>query len=201
MKSKKNGLTTKEKIIDEALKLFSVEGFDAVSIRAIADAVGIGNSALYKHFKSKREIFNSIVEVLKAQYLCRGQQVTEDIRGIDGVKRVTLSMFEYQTTDESIVAFRRLLLLEKFKNPEIAELYKSFFVDIPLEIQTAIFENLQRKGLMIEGDARVFAMELYSPFYMYHFVEHEKSELVPLFEKHIEYFFKTHFTPKKQQDN
>ena len=44
---------TRDKIIEESLKLFSVEGFEAVSIRTIADAVGIGNSALYKHFKNK----------------------------------------------------------------------------------------------------------------------------------------------------
>ncbi|MDD6306271.1 MAG: helix-turn-helix domain containing protein [Clostridiales bacterium] len=41
---------TKQKIIEESMKLFSVNGFHAVSVRAIADAVGVRNSALYKHF-------------------------------------------------------------------------------------------------------------------------------------------------------
>ena len=45
---------TKQRIIEESMKLFSVHGFEAVSIRTIADAVGVGNSALYKHFKSKK---------------------------------------------------------------------------------------------------------------------------------------------------
>lgn len=184
---------TRDRILEESLKLFSVDGFEAVSIRTIADAVGIGNSALYKHFASKREIFDSIVEMQKEKYMEQCSTITSDIRGIDGVKKNCLSMFEYQTKDESIVAFRRLLLIEKFKDPYIAEIYKSFFVDIPLDNQVKIFEELQSKGLMIEGNPRVYAMELYAPFYMYHFVEHDDKELIPLFEKHLELFFESHF--------
>ena len=189
---------TRNKILKSSLMLFSVDGFDAVSIRTIADAVGIGNSALYKHFKSKREIFDSIVEMEKERYLNQCKNITSDIRGIDAVKRNCLSMFQYQTTDESLVAFRRLLLLEKFKNPEIAEIYKAFFVDIPLDNQIAIFEQLQKQGLMIPGNTRVFAMELYAPFYLYHFVEYDPEKLISLFETHLEYFFEQHFIPEKK---
>lgn len=189
---------TRDKIIEESLKLFSVEGFEAVSIRTIADAVGIGNSALYKHFKNKREIFDSIVEMQKERYLETCKNVTSDIRGVEAVKKICLSMFEFQTMDESLVAFRRLLLIEKFKNPQIAEIYKTFFVDIPIDNQIRIFDELQKKGLMVEGDTRVFAMELYAPFYMYHFVEHDRDTLLPKFEKHLEYFFQQHFIPEKR---
>lgn len=184
---------TRERIMEEALRLFSIDGFEAVSIRTIADAVGIGNSALYKHFKSKREIFDSIVEMEKERYVQLCENVSTDMRGIETVKEACLSMFRFQTTDEAIVAFRRLLLHEKFKDPQIAEIYKTFFVDIPIQNQVRIFTYLQEKGLMIDGDVTVFAMELYAPFYLYHFVEFEPEILFEQFEKHIEYFFNTHF--------
>ena len=58
-------ITTKERILEEALKLFSVSGFEGVTIRNIADAVEIRNSSLYKHFSSKQEIFDAIVEKAK----------------------------------------------------------------------------------------------------------------------------------------
>lgn len=60
---------TKQKIIEESMKLFFVNGFHAVSVRAIADAVGVRNSALYKHFKSKREILEEIVSYSKEYFL------------------------------------------------------------------------------------------------------------------------------------
>lgn len=184
---------TKEIIMEESLKLFAVAGFEAVSIRNIADKVGIGNSALYKHFASKQAIFDALVEELKHRYLEQCASITADIRGVDAVKENCLKMFEYQTQNEWIVNFRQLLLIEKFKNPKMAEIYKEFFVDIPINNQMKIFEDLQEKGLMIEGDPFVFAMELYAPFYLYHFVEHDYGKLKEQYQKHVEYFFNSHF--------
>ena len=51
---------TKQRILDEALWLFSQSGYDAVSVERIASAVGIKAPSLYKHFKSKQEIFDAI---------------------------------------------------------------------------------------------------------------------------------------------
>lgn len=187
------GSNTKDLIIEKALMMFSERGFEAVTIRQIADAVGIANSSLYAHFKNKQEIFNSIVEVSKEKYLNQCKSVTANIRGIDEVQKNCIEMFKYQTSDEWIVRFRQLLLVEKFHNSEIAKIYKDFFIDIPLETQTKIFETLQKQGYMIKGDARVFAMELYAPFYLYHFVEFDEKKLIPLFKKHAEYFFDSHY--------
>lgn len=188
---------TKEIIMEKSLKLFAERGFDAVSIRTIAEAVGIGNSALYKHFPSKQAIFDAIVETSKEKYLARCRQVTAQIRGIDEMKKYCLEMFDYQTQNEWIVMFRQLLLHEKFHDEKMAEIYKMFFVDIPINSQMIIFETLQKQELMIAGDARVYAMELYAPFYMYHFVEHDKETLRGLYEKHVEYFFNAHFLREK----
>lgn len=187
---------TKEKILVQSLKLFSINGFEAVSIRTIADAVGIGNSALYKHYKSKREIFDSIVQMEKERYLQACSSAMEKMKDLENVKKITLEMFKFQTTDESIVAFRRLLLIEKFRDPEIAEIYKNFFIDIPIQYQIKIFKKLQKNGLMIQGNAQVFAMEFYSPFYLYHFVEFEPEKLFPLLRKHVEYFLESHMVHK-----
>lgn len=184
---------TKEIIMEKSLRLFAERGFDAVSVRTIAEAVGIGNSALYKHFPSKQAIFDAIVETSKGKYLDQCCQVTARIRGLDEMKRYCLEMFEYQTGNEWIVMFRKLLLHEKFHDEKMAEIYKMFFVDIPINNQMAVFDTLQKQGLMIAGDTRVYAMELYAPFYLYHFVENDKETLSELYEKHVEYFFDTHF--------
>ncbi|MCR5025555.1 MAG: TetR/AcrR family transcriptional regulator [Lachnospiraceae bacterium] len=178
---------TKEIILEKALMLFSQKGFESVSIRDIAAEVGIGNSALYKHFESKQAIFDSLVEKLKKEYLESSSIVSEDIRGIDAVKEACLKMFKYQTGDENIVRFRQLLLIEKFRNPEMAEIYREFFVNIPLRRLTSIFDTLQGKGLMEEGDIFVYAMELYAPFYLFHFVEYDRDIMDKLM-IHVENF-------------
>ncbi|HAS56392.1 MAG TPA: TetR/AcrR family transcriptional regulator, partial [Firmicutes bacterium] len=52
---------TKEKIVDKALELFSIKGYEAVSVNEIAKAVGIRASSLYNHYPSKQAIFDAIV--------------------------------------------------------------------------------------------------------------------------------------------
>ena len=52
---------TKRRILTEELKLFSTNGYEAVSVEQIARAVGIKAPSLYKHYKSKRDIFDNII--------------------------------------------------------------------------------------------------------------------------------------------
>lgn len=51
---------TKENILLTALELFSRSGYEAVSVSDIAGRLGMTKSALYKHYKNKRDIFDSI---------------------------------------------------------------------------------------------------------------------------------------------
>ena len=105
---------TKQRIIEESMKLFSVHGFEAVSIRTIADAVGVGNSALYKHFKSKKEIFDAIVLCSKEYFMEKSNEQMAQIQSKEDLKNACLRMFEFQTKDEWMVMFRKLLLIEQY---------------------------------------------------------------------------------------
>lgn len=51
---------TKKKVFDSAIELFVLHGFDSVSLRDIAAKVGIRQSTIYNHFKSKQEILETI---------------------------------------------------------------------------------------------------------------------------------------------
>ena len=53
---------TKERILMSALHLFARDGYEAVSVSTIAGELGMTKGALYKHYKNKRDIFDSIVE-------------------------------------------------------------------------------------------------------------------------------------------
>ena len=53
-------MSTKERIVEEALTLFSSRGYQGTSVKNIADAVGIKDSSLYKHFKAKRRFLRPL---------------------------------------------------------------------------------------------------------------------------------------------
>jgi TetR/AcrR family transcriptional regulator, cholesterol catabolism regulator len=51
----------REKILERAAVLFGTSGYQGVGIAALADDLGVSKAALFHYFKSKREIFDSIV--------------------------------------------------------------------------------------------------------------------------------------------
>lgn len=66
---------TKQRILAEALNLFSKNGYQAVSVEQIAKVVGIKAPSLYKHYNSKQDIFDAIFAEMQkcydAQYVTR----------------------------------------------------------------------------------------------------------------------------------
>jgi AcrR family transcriptional regulator len=117
-------MTTKERILDEALTLFSKNGYDGVSVKDIANAVGIKDSSLYKHFKSKYEIFETIIQQMgnrveemhnKLQVpdarsqdvsLCFANMTTETL------VEITKKLFLFYLKDSVVGRLRRLLTIE-----------------------------------------------------------------------------------------
>ncbi len=189
----RRGRNTKQKIMEESMKLFSISGFDTVSIRTIAEAVGVGNSALYKHFRSKKEILDEIVSYSVEYYLEMGKQQMMQIHGLEDLQKACLTMFDFQTKDEWMVMFRRLLVIEQFKDPEMAAIYRKFFIDLPLRSQGDLFRQLMIKGIMKDGNEKVLAMELYAPFYLYHLSSDSQQDLRELFEVHVKNFWEANF--------
>ena len=59
---------TKKLILDTALDLFSKCGYDGVGLRDIAHIVGIRESAIYKHFANKQDLFDKLVIQMSEEY-------------------------------------------------------------------------------------------------------------------------------------
>ena len=59
-------MSTRDKIMDVALNMFSERGYEAVSIRDICGEVGIKESTLYYHFKNKKDILDSLIEKFRS---------------------------------------------------------------------------------------------------------------------------------------
>lgn len=57
----------KEEILIAALNFFARDGYEAVSVSQIAGELGMTKGALYRRYKSKKDIFNCIVERMKQQ--------------------------------------------------------------------------------------------------------------------------------------
>ncbi|MBO7451600.1 MAG: TetR/AcrR family transcriptional regulator [Clostridiales bacterium] len=197
-------MNTREKIIDEALSLFSQKGYGDVYVSEIAEAVGIKAPSLYKHFKGKQEIFDALIEEIRNRYESQASSI-----GIDGsdpnadadvykeisedsLIKIGTGLFLYFLHDSYMSRFRKMLTLEQFKNPELSSIYtKQFFTD-PIEYQSALFMMLVSAGKLRKCDPKIMALEFYSPIYLLLTVcdrdpKMEKTALKTL-EEHIKQF-------------
>lgn len=56
------GVRRREKIVDEATRLFGAQGYHATAMAAVAEAVGISESGLAHHFRSKNQLLQAVAE-------------------------------------------------------------------------------------------------------------------------------------------
>lgn len=185
---------TKQRILSESLRLFSENGYDAVSVAEIASAVGIKAPSLYKHYKSKRDIFDSILKKMNEAdgfYADENDMpnVDDDYNNVslESIKTFSVAMFKHWTDDEFAARFRRMLSLERFKNSEMAELYKSYISSGPLDYMKEVFAGMNYS----KNDAGQLALSFYGPMFMLYTVYDEsenKKEIVSQAEMHINKF-------------
>ena len=171
-------MKTREKIIYEALSLFSVHGYDAVTIREIASKVGIKESSIYNHFKNKQDILNKIIEETLKRYYSTLENVkvpeSEDDNVSELYDNITddafldmcTKIFLFYLKDDYISKLRRLLTIEQYGNKEIGETFRYFFIDRILETQRQVLQKFIDSGRFIAGDAYTMALHFYSPVFL-----------------------------------
>lgn len=168
---------TKERILEEALRLFSVKGFHAVSVRDIAGAVGIKESSLYNHFQNKQDIFEKILDAQwtrareyfesRALPFEKGDDISPFAeKNFEKLSENVLAVFSYFLEDEENIRFRRLLVLSQYQNERAREIYRKLYRDYMLEFQSYLFSRLMEIGVFRKGDAGWMAMEFYSPVFL-----------------------------------
>ena len=169
---------TKENILRTALRLFARDGYEAVSTSAIAGELGMTKGALYKHYKNKRAIFDSIVERMyqidaeRSQACAVPQEVyadaPESYRGvtIKAVQAFTRAQFRFWTEDAFASDFRRMLKLEQYRSQEMAALYSQCLTAGPVAYMADIFREMQARSLLQPGDPQQLALEFYAPMYL-----------------------------------
>ena len=148
----------KEEILIVALHLFAREGYEAVSVSQIAGELDMTKGALYRHYKSKRDIFDCIVGRMEQQ---DGEQATEydmpedekekmpekyENVSVDDLLEYGKSMFEYWTEDDFASSFRKMLTIEQFRSEEMQNLYQQYLVSGPAEYVKDLFKNMEIKN-------------------------------------------------------
>ena len=202
----KNEKNTKQKILDEALTLFSEKGYANVFVGEIAEKVGIKAPSLYKHFKSKQDIFDGIIEEMNSHFKTAASQL-----GIDGESaladgrmyakiseeesiKIGMALFQYYLHDEYNQKFRKMLTLEQFHDKKLGAVYTKQYFDDPLAYMKIMMGLKVKSGAFKSDAVDIMTLQFYGPIYLLLTLcdrePEREAEAVQLLISHIKQFNK-----------
>lgn len=190
---------TKARIVHAALELFAQNGYLGTSMSDIAKQLSITKGALYKHYASKQEILDQIIQQMYTLDLERAQAYGMPENEADGfaeaymhtpaekIRAYSMAQFRHWTEEPFSSQFRKMLTLEQYRDPEMAKLYQQCLASGPVEYMAAIF----RKLTDCDADAMQLALEFYGPMYLLYSVydaAEDKSAVISMLASHIDRF-------------
>lgn len=168
-------MKTHDKILIESLKLFAIKGYSDVFLNDIAEKVGIKAPSIYKHFKNKKDIFESCIEKFEERMNEKRLQLLLPInnekldpyllKSREEIIDIALKLLEFHLTDDVASNFRKMLLIERSRSSEINSIYEKTFITNPLIYQENVFKMLINENKFKKGDSKLMALKFYSPIY------------------------------------
>lgn len=170
--------STKDIILDVAIELFAEKGYNRVSIREIAKAVGIKGSSIYNHFKSKEEIMETMLTLYKEEsdkyfgsfYMDMNIDNLIESITIEEMLEKSLLMSVGFIGVPKVNRIFKVITAELSYNSKCREFFLREFVVVPRMILKEIFGKLAERGMVKAEDPELLAMEFYS-FVIYKYYE------------------------------
>ena len=157
---------TKERILAAALEMFSQNGYAGTNIRELTASLGLVKSSMYKHFESKEDIWNSLLDEMIAYYdnhFGSPQHLPPVPDSLDDLVAMTLRMVDFTVHDERIIMTRKLLTIEQFRDQRAIDIATKHYLTGLKEMFTPIFAGMMDKGLLRREDPSMLAFAYTTP--------------------------------------
>ena len=157
---------TKKRILGAALEMFSQRGYDGTNIRELTASLGLGKSSMYRHFATKMDIWNSLLDEMEAYYEEQFGSA-EHLPPIPGSQEeltaMTMRLVNLTIRDEKIVMTRKLLTIEQFRDERARNLATKHFLTGLTQMFTRIFTGMMENGLLRQDDPAMLAFSYVTP--------------------------------------
>lgn len=203
-----NDMPTKERILYSALNLFAEKGYDGVGVDLIAENAGIKGPSLYRHYKGKEDIFNSMIDLVISHYeegFGLKQKQEEFPESMDELIENAMGRILFTMHDDMVRKTRRIMAMEQFRNNRISELTTRYHLENLQQMYAGIFAELMEKGIILRDDPEYLALEFISPvsllIHMYDRQPEREEEVLDKIRKHFEHFVKVYSGEENQNGN
>ena len=157
---------TKARILAAALELFSKNGYAGTNIRELTSSLGLGKSSMYRHFNSKEEIWNTLLDEMSAYYTSRfgsPEHLPPVPESPEELVMMTMRMVDFTVHDKKIVMTRKVLAMEQFRDDRARELASRHFLTGLTAMFTPVFSGMMDRGLLRRDDPEMLAFAYTAP--------------------------------------
>ncbi len=157
---------TRARILDTALTLFSENGYAGTNIRELTASLGLVKSALYRHFKSKQEIWDALLDEMISYYESRfgsPEHLPPVPESLEGLTAMTMKMAKLTVYDEKIIKTRKVLSIEQYRDERARELASRYFLTGLTRMFTPVFREMMDRELLRRDDPEMLAFAYTAP--------------------------------------
>ncbi|MEW6117701.1 MAG: TetR/AcrR family transcriptional regulator [Nitrospirota bacterium] len=158
--------STRDKILDAALKLFSREGYLGATTREIAKEAGIAEVTLFRHFPSKEALFEEVINTYSFLPTLKG--ILPEVRDMAYEKALTVIARRFLETLDRRKDLIKIMHAEMQRYPEKIHTVYHTFIDEMFRALASYFSEMQNKGTLRRFDpetaARAYLGMLFSFF-------------------------------------
>ena len=199
---------TKERILAAALEMFSQHGYAGTNIRELTASLGLVKSSMYKHFKSKEEIWNTLLDELIAYYEARfgsPEHLPQVPDSLEELEVMTMRMVSFTVHDETVVKTRKMLTIEQFRDERARELATKYFLTGLKDMFTPLLAGMMDKGLLRRDDPAMLAFAYTAPITaLIHLCDREPEKIDEAMEQaeaFARHFIKTYSTISYKEES
>ncbi|WP_308737619.1 TetR/AcrR family transcriptional regulator [Paenibacillus sp. AR247] len=150
----------KEQIKAAALQVFARKGILSAKMSMIAETAGISNGLLYHYFKSKDELFTSLVQEAMAE----SEAALRSIYDMPGTPLERIKALTAEILNEGGAPYFMLIhqsITSDGVPEQVKQLQQEYSMDSSVDILLPLFKEGQQAGELVEGDPRESSLVTY----------------------------------------
>lgn len=153
------GSKTKEQILVEGTVLFAKKGYAAVSMRDLAEVIGIKPASLYNHFESKEALWDAVLDQAYDLYILYYRQLGKAIDRAGSFEEVLELLFlepKKWANEFTCYAFS-VVQSEQFRDERAGHIFTNTFLKFSIDFMIGYFDRCIASGLVRKFDSHTVA--------------------------------------------
>jgi len=159
VRKRQSTVLRRRQIIETLRKIIIKYGSEHVTVRKLAEEIGVSGGAIYRHFKSKREILSFLVDDIEDNLVGdieKAYPIQDPLELLGRISRELISSIEQRKGASFLVIAEIISLGDKRLNRKISEVLNNFLNHIKKIISAGIKSGVIRENINVDMAATAF---------------------------------------------